>query len=130
MADTHAHSVAFVRNDTLPQLPPPARQTGAPKWLRENLFSGWVNTLVTILAAWAVYLILSAILPWIFNGVWNASSLSECREILAGKTGACFAVLAERWNQLLFGFKYPPELYWRPILCFFLMLVAIAPVMF
>ncbi|MBB97487.1 MAG: amino acid ABC transporter permease [Rhodobacteraceae bacterium] len=130
MSDTHAHSVAFVRKEQIPQSPPPARQTGASKWLRENLFSNWVNTLLTILAAWAIYLILSAILPWIFNGVWNASSLSECREILAGKTGACFAVLTERWNQLLFGFKYPPELYWRPILCFFLMLVAVAPVLF
>ena len=130
MSDTHGQSIAFVRMETIPQSPPPARQTGAPKWLRENLFSSWVNTLLTLLAAWAIYVILSAILPWVFNGVWNASSLSECREILAGRTGACFAVLTERWNQLLFGFKYPSELYWRPILCFVLMIVAVAPVLF
>ena len=130
MADTHAHSVAFVRKETIPQSPPPARQTGVPKWLRENLFSNWINTGLTLVAIWAIWMILSSILPWIFNGVWNANSLAECREILDGRNGACFAVLTERWNQLLFGFQYPPEFYWRPALAFVLMLVAVAPVLF
>ena len=130
MSDTHAQSIAFVRTEQIPESPPPARQTGVVKWLQDNLFSTWVNSLLTLAALWAIYVILSAILPWVFNGVWGASSLAECREILAGKTGACFAVLTERWNQLLFGFKYPPELYWRPILAFVLMLVAFAPVLF
>ncbi|WP_121067126.1 amino acid ABC transporter permease [Chachezhania antarctica] len=130
MADTHAHSVAFVRKDVIPESPPPARQTGVPKWLRENLFSSWANTALTIAAAWAIYMVLSSFLPWILNGVWDASSLSQCREILAGKTGACFAVLTERWHQLLFGFTYPSELYWRPVLAFIIMLVAFAPVLF
>ncbi|MGR3804957.1 amino acid ABC transporter permease [Marinibacterium profundimaris] len=130
MSDAHAHSIAFVRMETLPESPPPARQTGMPKWLRDNLFSGWANTLLTLVGIWAIYTILSGVLPWILNGVWNASSLTECREILAGQTGACFAVLKDRWHQLLFGFQYPSELYWRPILAFFMMLVAIAPVLF
>ena len=62
--------------------------------------------------------------------MWNANSLAECREILDGKTGACFAVLTERWPQLIYGFKYPAEAYWRPNLAFVLMLVALAPVLF
>ena len=45
-------------------------------------------------------------------------------------SGGCFSVLTERWNQLLFGFKYPVELYWRPALAFVLLFVAAAPVMF
>ena len=44
--------------------------------------------------------------------------------------GGCFAVLTERWNQLLFGFKYPSELYWRPGLAFVLLFVAGAPLLF
>ncbi len=130
MSDVHANSIAFVRKETLPEMPPPARQTGVSKWLRDNLFSGWVNTILTLLAAWAIYLILSGALPWLFNGIWTTSSLAECREVLDGRVGACFSVLAERWNQLLFGFKYPSELYWRPVLAFFMLLVAIAPVLF
>ncbi len=76
-----------------------------------------------------IFALLNHILPWVFNGVWVADSLSECREILDGETGACWAVITERWKQLLFGF-YPSELYWRPILAFILLFVAMAPVLF
>jgi general L-amino acid transport system permease protein len=130
MSDTHAQSVAYVRETTIPPAPPPARETGIVKWLRENLFATIPNSLLTLLALYAIYLILSPTVPWILNGVWNASSLSECREILDGTRGACFAVLTERWPQLLFGVYYPSEAYWRPILAFLLLIVAGAPVLF
>ena len=130
MSDTHAHSVAFVRETSIPQSAPPVTEQGIVKWMRENLFATWANALLTVAALYVIYLILSATLPWLFNGVWVASSLAECREILDGATGGCFAVLTERWNQLLFGFKYPPDQYWRPLLAFILMFVALAPVLF
>ena len=130
MSDTHAESVAFVRETAIPPSPAPSNATGPVKWMRDNLFATWANALLTIVALFVIYLILSAILPWIFGGIWNASSLSECREILQGGTGACFAVLTERWNQLLFGFTYPSEFYWRPTLAFLLMFAAAAPVLF
>ena len=130
MSDAHAHSVAFVRETALPPVAPPARETGVVKWLRENLFATWANAALTIAAIYVIYLILSPTVPWILNGVWDAGSLSECREILDGTTGACFAVLTERWPQLIFGFTYPSSEYWRPALAFVLMLVAFAPVLF
>lgn len=121
---------AFVRKHMLPEAPPPATQTGAIKWLRENLFSSPGNALLTIVSAYVVFQIVISATPWFLNGVWDSPSLSACREILDGKTGACFAVLSERWNQLLFGFKYPSELYWRPGLAFLLLFIAAAPVLF
>ncbi len=130
MSDVHAHSVAFVRTETLPELPPPAAETGVLKWIRENLFATVPNAILTIVSIYVVYAILSGVLPWIFNGVWDASSLAECREILNGTSGACFAVLAERWPQLIFGLSYPADSYWRPALAFFLLFFAAAPVMF
>ncbi|MDF1728245.1 MAG: amino acid ABC transporter permease [Sulfitobacter sp.] len=130
MSDTHAESVSFVRETALPPAPPPAAERGVLKWGRENLFATPANGALTLLAIYAVYFVLASTMPWILNGVWGASSLSECREILAGASGACFAVIAERWNQLLFGFTYPSELYWRPTLAFVLMFVAAAPVLF
>ncbi|GAB4534362.1 MAG: amino acid ABC transporter permease [Ruegeria sp.] len=130
MSDQTTNSIAFVAEGTIPPSPPPANETGVVKWLRENLFSGVGNTILTILSVLLIYVLLKNTLPWIFNGVWNADSLSQCREILDGKTGACFAVLTERWNQLIYGFKYPVEAYWRPNLAFVLMLVAAAPVLF
>jgi general L-amino acid transport system permease protein len=130
MSDQNANPYAFVRTETLPELPPPARETGAVKWMRENLFSSIPNGILTVLALYFIYLVLSSTLPWITGGIWTTSSLAECREVLNGKSAACFSVLTERWNQLLYGFKYPAEAYWRPNLALLLLLIAIAPVLF
>ena len=41
MTDT---SFTYVRDEMLPQQKPPASQSGAILWIRENLFSSWLNT--------------------------------------------------------------------------------------
>ena len=129
MSDTHAESVAFVRESSLPPAPPPATAAGPLRWVRENLFNGVLGTLLTVLAVAAIYFLLRAIVPWIANGVWTADSIRECREILAGESGGCFAVIAERWHQLLFG-RYPQTQYERPVIALLLLAVAAAPVLF
>jgi general L-amino acid transport system permease protein len=108
---------------------PPAATTGIIGWLHQNLFSGIYNSILTLVSIGVIYWLLAQILPWIVSPTWFATSLNECREILAGHEGACWGVIRERWLQLLFGF-YPSELYWRPVLTFLLMLVAVAPVLF
>ncbi|RWR26746.1 amino acid ABC transporter permease [Sinirhodobacter populi] len=124
----------FVRKHMLPAEVPPARASGAPKWLRENLFSSWANTALTLFGVFILYLLVSHFAPWFLHGVWQADSLAQCRQIIAerwgeGASGACWAVIRARWTQFLFGF-YPSQLYWRPVLAFVLMFVAIAPVLF
>ncbi len=130
MSDTHQQSISFVRDTMLPEAPPPATETGIVKWMRENLFSNVTNGILTLAALAAIYYLLSGFVPWFFNGIWDAPSIRACREILQGDVGGCFAVLTERWNQLLFGFKYPSEEYWRPTLAFVMLFAAAAPVMF
>jgi len=134
MSDTHAQTVRFVRETMLPEKEPPLAEKGVLKWMRENLFSGWLNTILTLVSLYVIWVVLSGIVPWLANSVWDAGSLAECREILAaqgltGHDGACFAVITDRWQQLLFGF-YPNDSYWRPVLGLVLFLVAIAPVLF
>ncbi|WP_042247939.1 amino acid ABC transporter permease [Paracoccus sp. PAMC 22219] len=134
MSDTHAQTVAFVRDTMLPSAAPPIRESGAIRWLRENLFAGPINTILTILGALIVWFLVATFWDWFAHSVWNASSLNECRAIIVatwgeGARGACFAVIRERWNQYLFGF-YPVELYWRPTMTFGLLMVALAPVLF
>lgn len=134
MSDTHAQTVPFVRDTMLPEAEPPARERGIVKWMRENLFSGWLNILLTVLSIYVIWFVLSHILPWLLHSVWNAQSLNECRAIRNDRWGAdassaCFAVLVERWNQLVFGF-YPNNLYWRPVLAFLIFLGSICPVLF
>lgn len=134
MSERHAQTVSYVRESMLDQQPPPITEKGVVKWLRDNLFSSWLNVILTVISLYVVYMALSLVLPWAFGGVWNAGSLTECREVLfsfykTGHGGACWAVIEDRWLQLMFGF-YPPEDYWRPILAFALFFLAIAPVLF
>ncbi len=125
--------IAYHRQSMLPAQEPPVTERGIVKWLRENLFAGPINSVMTLLAIYIIYLGLSALVPWMMNSVWNANSLSECREIVAAKgegaSGACWAVIRARWHQYMFGF-YPSELYWRPILAFGLLFIALSPVLY
>ena len=125
---------SYVRTEMLPEKEPPVTERGPIKWAHENLFSSWSNSILTLLSIWALYSVLSFVLPWIFHSAWNTNSLGECRDAIHAAygehaTGACWSVIRERWHQLLFGF-YPSDLYWRPVLAFVLMLVALAPILF
>ena len=100
------------------------------KWARENLFSSPFNVIMTILSLWVIYSIVKGSAPWFLNGVWEAESVRECYDILDGARGACFAVLKERFPQLIYGFKYPPTEFWRPNIAVILLLFALGPVLF
>lgn len=129
------HNIAFVASGQIPPSAPPSSEVGPIHWLRLNLFDGVVSSILTVVSIVAIALIVPPLFDWIFlKGVWNADSLGGCREVIAtahgeGVIGGCWAVINERFNQLIFGF-YPPELYWRPLLAFVLMLAALAPVLF
>ncbi|MDD8022213.1 MAG: amino acid ABC transporter permease [Paracoccaceae bacterium] len=134
MSDTNAQSTAFVREAMLPAKPAPVTQVGAVRWLRENLFAGPVNSALTLIGMFLVYTLVTHFYPWFRHSVWNANSMAECRAAVTasfgdGATGACWAMIRERWHQFIFGF-YPPELYWRPIAVFVLLFVALAPILF
>jgi general L-amino acid transport system permease protein len=125
---------AFVRGQILEPMIPPVTERGVVKWLRENLFSSPMNGALTVLGLVAVFFLIKGILPWLLNGVWDATSLSECRKIVAetageGGSGACWAMVRERWNQFIYGF-YPQAIYWRPTTAFALLFVALAPVLY
>lgn len=131
---TEPSQTNFVRREMLPPSAPPLREAGVVRWLRENLFSGWFNTILTFAGLAVIWVLVSAALPWWLNGVWTAGSLGECREIIAktageGASGACWAVVKERWHQFVFGF-YPVDLWWRPTLAFALLFAAMGPVLF
>ena len=128
------NSASFVRTQMLAPAAPPRSEAGVVKWLRENLFAGPINTALTILSLLAIWWIFTHSWPWLRNSVWVADNLAHCRQIIQerwgeGATGACWAVIRERWPQFLYGF-YPNHLYWRPNLAFVLLFVALAPVLF
>ena len=97
---------------------PAAASSGPVAWARANLFSGWVSTAVTLaliylIARWAI-----SFFDWgILNAVWTVPQgatgpdPSACRD--AKGTGACWAVIGEKYRFILFG-RYPYEEQWRP----------------
>ena len=134
MSETHAHNASYVRTKMLDQQAPPVTEVGVIKWVRENLFSSPLNVVLTLISLYIVYWIVAHIGPWLLNGIWDAGSLAECREIRNATLGedasaACFAVIADRWQQLIFGF-YPQNAYWRPVLALLVFFAGIAPVLF
>ena len=128
------NSTAFVRAEMAKSRDAPRLDVGVIGWIRQNLFSGVLNSVLTILSLVAVSLALIEMLPWAVQSSWTASSLNECREFIAatygeGTHGACWSVITERYLQLIYGF-YPSESYWRPNLAIVLMFVALSPILF
>ena len=127
--------LSYVRTELVPQKAPPLSQVGVIGWMRTNLFSSIGNSILTIVSLYCIYLVLAAILPWAMSPTWGSESLTACRGVLAelGReghfSGACWGVIRERWTQLLFGF-YPSELFYRPVLAFIGLGIALAPVLF
>ena len=81
------------------------------KWVRENLFRSWPETLATLFILWVLWKTLPPFVDWAFlDAVWKPDS-KACR---AGE-GACWGFIAEKHRFILFG-TYPYELHWRPAL--------------
>ncbi len=87
---------------------------GAAQWLRANLFSTPGNTVLTLLVVAALAWLLPKALGWLFfNAVWGRQPLAACDAVRG--TGACWAVVWEKFRFMLFG-TYPFEEQWRAAL--------------
>ena len=96
----------------LPQRPAPRRTVGMIGWLRSNLFNGWFNSLITVIALGFLWKTVPPLLSWaIFDAIWIGGS-SACPP---GYEGACWVFIFNKFRVLMVGL-YPGELLWRPIL--------------
>ena len=86
-------------------------------WLVRNLFSSWVNTLLTIIALIFIYQVGSFCLNWaIFEADFRYNFQGELitdrgfcsKNIMPGEYGACWAIIYARWDQFMYGL-YPVE---------------------
>jgi general L-amino acid transport system permease protein len=105
-----------------PDLPPPPLSVGALAWLRANLFSSWFNTLLTLFAAYLVWLIIPPLLQWaLIKADWVGTTRADCTS-----GGACWVFVHQRFSQFMYGF-YPSELRWRVDLTLVLTVCGAAP---
>ena len=108
-----------------PSLPPPPFTVGPVAWVRANLFSGPVNTLLTLASIWGLYLTLAAFLEWAwFDAVFEANSRRECLD--KSPTGACWAGVRANWGRLIYG-PYPLAERWRIDFAFLALIAWMAP---
>jgi general L-amino acid transport system permease protein len=92
-----------------PTLPPPVSVTGPLGWLRQNLFSSWVNAALTIGALYLLYLIVPPLLDWaIFSADFGVGT---SRDFCQGD-GACWTMIRARFGQFIYGY-YPVDERWR-----------------
>jgi general L-amino acid transport system permease protein len=107
---------ALAVRDPLPvsALPPPRSGRGAMAWMRENLFSGPLNTALTLLSLYVLYLIVPPLLNFlVLDAVWSGADRNACRAETAGRpVGACWAFVADRFSYFVYG-SYPWGERWR-----------------
>ncbi len=103
------------------QMLPPASSIGRLAWLKENLFSSPLNTLLTVLVSWLLVMAIPAMLDWLFlDADFTSDTAQECRQA----AGACWAFIAEKHRLILFG-VYPYDEQWRPLLATLVLVAAL-----
>ncbi|MFN3687881.1 amino acid ABC transporter permease [Salinarimonas sp.] len=109
----------FVREKDVEALPPPVATGGPVAWMRENLFSGPINTIATLLALYVVVTVVPPLYTYfIGNAVWTGTDGNACRDEVVGyRVGACWAFVWDKINFFVYG-SYPADLRWRPNLFF------------
>lgn len=121
MADT-----SYVRESFVPQDPPPVRSGGIVAWARNNLFSNWWNTLLTILGLFLLYAMIAPIVQFgLIDAVWEGVDRTAC---LAADTGACWAMVKAKMGQYIYG-RYPLDERWRVDIVFYSGLLLLIPVL-
>jgi general L-amino acid transport system permease protein len=119
------HAFFRSRADMLPGRPAPVTTIGVLGWLRANLFSSWLNTVLTVAALLLLWRIVPPMLGWaLFQADFSGVTGEEC----TGE-GACWAWLDQRITQFLYGF-YPADSYWRVNVAVILLIPAVAYVLF
>src|ERR1700722_15894671 len=106
-------------------LPIPSRGAppgaGAVAWLKTNLFATWISTAVTLALGYVIVRVVMAFVEWaIIGAIWtvpySANGVAQTAVCQAAKgTGACWAVIADKYRLILFG-RYPYDEQWRPLI--------------
>lgn len=92
--------------------PAPNTSSGALAWCRANLFHDWKTTLGTLVIGLVLLAVVPRLLNWaLVNAVWSGGY-----ETCQAASGACWAVVQEKFRFILFG-RYPHEEHWRALVC-------------
>lgn len=86
-------------------------------WMRANLFSSWLNSILTLVSLWLIWSVLAPLVDW---AILSATFVGDGREdCLADGQGACWPFVTAKWQQFIYG-RYPEDQLWRVNLVFLL----------
>jgi general L-amino acid transport system permease protein len=124
--NTAVETLRFVRSERMEALPPPKLARGPVAWVRENLFSGPVNTVLTLAVLYLLYVIVPPVVRFLFtDAVWSGMDRDACREDTTGHAiGACWAFIFDKINYFVYG-SYPAAERWRVNVFFVLLAVGV-----
>ena len=122
MADVHAETTTPRTTGERLHLAPPIERIGALRWLKENLFSSPLNTVLTILCLYLLWVTVPPLLSW---AIFDATISGTTREACTGG-GACWTFIKVRFGQFIYGF-YPVGERWRVNTAFVLLVLWAVP---
>jgi general L-amino acid transport system permease protein len=124
--NTAVDTFRFVRSQPMEALPPPSLARGPIAWVRENLFSGPFNTLLTLAVLYLLYVLVPPTIRFLFiDAVWVGADRDACRADTAGRpVGACWAFVWDRINYFIYG-SYPATERWRVNVFFVLLAIGV-----
>jgi general L-amino acid transport system permease protein len=103
--------MAIVKLEKTPDRAPPLSDKSVLGWMRMHLFSSVLNSLLTVITLYIVYITVKGFFVWgIVDAVWIADSRRECFDINIG--GACWAGVIAWFDNIIYG-RYPREELWR-----------------
>lgn len=93
------------------ELRPPITSIGVIGWVKNNLFNGVFNSILTVVTLFFLWKVVPPLFRWAFiDSAWHTTG-QACRQA----AGACWSVISMNYRFILFGF-YPYEQQWRPFL--------------
>src|SRR5947207_14564844 len=121
---------AYVRREMVAAQPPPPASAGLVGWMRERLFSGPFNSILTVTSALVLALLIWPTLKFlVVDAVWTGSSRADClAEAVGREVGACWPFVAAKFQQFMYGF-YPDDQLWRVKLTYAPGIVLLVPVL-
>lgn len=96
---------------------PPIASVGVIGWLRNNLFKGWLNSLLTLVVLYLLWKTIPPFIRWaLFDSLWISDG-TACQQT----DGACWSVVTQNLRFIIFGF-FPHDLQWRPLLAMIILI--------
>ena len=127
--------ISYVRTQFIEPEKAPSSDATVFGWMRKNLFASVSDTIMTVVAVFAILYYLPGVIDWLFlSAVWTGPDRTVCTTTVQGGiqpdgwNGACWAYVNDRFVQFMFG-SYPRDLLWRPLLVAVLFVALLVPLL-